>query len=162
MARKKKIVDQSLVQEARAQSCWALARSYSCAGSRLLELQTPEFFIPTIYLLAHAIELYLKAYLIAQGKSDHQLRKIGHDLIACIRECNELGVKSHLSLSWLELLQIARVNSYYKAKELEYFASTVKRFGSVAQMAKISRKVERGLFNPITTKSFAAFSAKAT
>ena len=39
----------------------------------------------------HAIECGLKAFLLLRGKTDEDLRKIGHDLEWAWAECNQLG-----------------------------------------------------------------------
>ncbi len=151
-----------LSPEEQAQCCWALANSYSAAASRLVEDGSAETFLPTVFLLLHALELHLKAFLFSQGMSDKQLRKIGHDLLACLRACKERGFASHVELSWLQQMQVARVNVYYKEKELEYFVPQGKRFGGVERLSQTVHRVARGIFNPITEKSFRALSRQAT
>ncbi|MBK6862481.1 MAG: hypothetical protein IPG91_02405 [Ideonella sp.] len=87
-----------------------------------------------MFLLLHALELHLKAFLISQGMSDTQLRSVGHDLLACLRACKERGLASHVAIAWVDLLQIARLNVYYRRKELEYFVPKAKNFGSVDRL----------------------------
>lgn len=147
--------------EEHAQSCWALANSYFAAASRLLEEHVAETFLPSLFLLSHALELHLKSYLLSQGMSDRQLRSIGHDLLACLRACDEREFATHAALSWVELMQVARVNKYYKEKELEYFVPKAKRFGSVERLAETVDRVARAVANPITANSFNALSQQA-
>ncbi len=148
--------------EQQAQCCWALANSYYAAASRLLEADGgAETFMPALFLLLHALELHLKAFLFSQGSADKELRAISHDLLACLRACHECGFRKHVSLSWREHMQIARVNRYYKSKELEYFVPRAKSFGSIEKLAGVVGRVSRGVFNPITEKTFRAL-AQAT
>lgn len=48
--------------------------------------------IPAYFLLTHAIELTLKAYLRGAGLSVRQLQGVGHDLDALLAKANELGL----------------------------------------------------------------------
>lgn len=147
--------------EQHAQCCWALANSYYAAAARLLETGGGETFMPSLFLLLHALELHLKAFLFSQGMNDKQLRAFSHDLLACLRACHERGFSKHVNLSWREHMQIARVNRYYKSKELEYFVPRAKSFGSVENLSGAVDRVSKGVFNPITENTFRAL-AQAT
>lgn len=48
--------------------------------------------IPAYFLLTHAIELTLKAYLRGAGLAVRQLQGVGHDLDALLAKANELGL----------------------------------------------------------------------
>lgn len=152
----------SLRPEEQAQCCWSLANSYFAAASQLLQTHAAETFRPSLFLLLHALELHLKAFLLSQGMTDKQLRNIGHNLLACLRACNERGFAAHAALSWVEQLQIVRINVYYKEKELEYFVPRAKSFGSVERLAKTVDRVAKAVFNPVTAESFRSLSQKAT
>jgi hypothetical protein len=135
----------------RAQSCWALACSYNEAFRRLYDSEnSAQTYLPSIFLLLHSLELFLKSYLIARGYSEKQLRAIGHDLIMALR----LGFQNELStfvrFSWIELLNLARINRYYNKKELEYFFSKNKNFGQTDQFAEIVERISRGVYGSIT------------
>lgn len=146
-----------LAPEEQAQSCWALANSYSTSSLRLQAAENSgQTFMPSMFLLLHALELHLKSYLIARGHTDQQLRAIGHDLTKGLRACFQNDLASHVQFSWRELIQIARINKYYKSKELEYFVPRAKNFGNVERLAEIVDRVSRGIFNPITEGSFRA------
>lgn len=151
-----------LRSEEQAQCCWALANGYLAAASQLLKAHSAETLLPSLFLLLHALELHLKAFLFSQGMSEKQLRAIGHDLLACLRACNERGFTSHIALSWVEQLQIVRLNLYYREKELEYFVPRAKRFGSVERLRKVVERVAKAVFNPVTAESFRALSKSET
>ena len=148
-----------LRREAHAQCCWALANSYMAAASHLLETHTAETFMPSMFLLLHALELHLKSFLIAQGHSEKQLRDIGHDLVACLRDCNTHGIRSYVSISWIDQLQIARLNVYYRDKELEYFAPKPKSFGNVDRLRNTINQVAKAVVNAIIAETFRSFSS---
>lgn len=46
---------------------------------------------PVMTLCAHSIELSLKAVLLDHGEDEKSVRKLGHNLIACLDKCVELG-----------------------------------------------------------------------
>lgn len=144
-----------------SQCCWALANSYYAAARRLLDAGVAETFMPSVFLLLHSFELHLKAFLVCQGMTDKQLRTLSHDLLACFRACQDHGLSKHVRLAWGEQMQIARVNRYYKNKELEYFLPRAKSFGSVEALSSVVLRVSRGIFNPITANAFHALSKEA-
>lgn len=148
---------EQLTPEQQAQSCWALANSYSESSLRLQTAEnSAQTFMPSMFLLLHALELHLKSYLIARGHTDKQLRAIGHDLTKGLRACFQNDLASHVQFSWRELIQIARINKYYMCKELEYFVPKAKNFGNIERLAEVVDRVSRGIFNPITEGSFRA------
>lgn len=144
-----------------AQCCWALANSYYTAAKRLLDAGVGETFMPAVFLLLHGFELHLKAFLVCQGMNDRQLRALSHDLLACLRACQDRGLSKHVRLAWGEQMQIARLNRYYKNKELEYFVPRAKCFGSVQALSNVVLRVSGGIFNKITASTFCALSKEA-
>lgn len=144
----------------RAQCIWALANSFSSAATQLLQNSTGYVNVPTLFLLGHALELHLKAFLASQGMSDKELKRrdIGHDLIACLRACRDRGLFRYVFFSKSQVRQIARVNLYYKRKHLEYFVATEKRFGSIEEFQLIVGHISKTIFNPITEQDFRALS----
>ncbi len=148
---------EQLTPEHQAQSGWALANSYSKSSLCLQAAEnSAQTFMPSMFLLVHALELHLKSYLLARGHTSKQLRAIGHDLTKGLRACFQNDLALHVQFSWQELIQIARINKYYKSKELEYFVPRAKNFGNVERLAEVVDRVSRGIFNPITEGSFRA------
>lgn len=145
-----------------AQCCWALANSYCAAATQLLQAGVAGTLMPSLFLVLHAFELHLKAFLFSQGMNDRQLRTINHDLVACLRSCNERNFSKYVVLSWRDQMQIARVNNYYKHKELEYFVPRAKSFGSIENLVGVVAQVSKGVFNPITEYAFRSFSKDAS
>jgi hypothetical protein len=91
-----------LPAEEHAHCCWALGNSYRSAALKLLESDEAGTLVPSMFLLLHAFELHLKAFLFSQGMEDRKLRKISHDLVVCLRECKERKFSKFVALSWLD------------------------------------------------------------
>lgn len=150
-----------LPAEEHAQCCWALGNSYCAAATQLLQTGVAGTLIPSLFLVLHAFELHLKSFLYSQGMDDRQLRAISHDLVACLRACSERNFSKYVALSWRDQMQIARVNRYYKHKELEYFVPRAKSFGSIENLVGVVVQVSKGIFNPITEGTFRSLSKEA-
>ena len=140
-----------------------MANGYLTAASKLLANSSGQTFLPALFLLAHALELHFKAYLISRGVSETRLRsrELGHDLVACFREGKVHGICTYLALSKEQVYQLVRVSRYYQGKQLEYFAPASKRFGSVEAFRVIVEQVSKAVFNPIAEGDFRALSSKA-
>jgi hypothetical protein len=69
------------------------ARSYLIAARRLAAGDLRGVLRPTYFLLGHALELAIKAFLAAKDVSDDELeRKIGHDLKRAYRKALKCGL----------------------------------------------------------------------
>lgn len=83
---------------------------------------------PTYYLLGHAIELALKAMLLADGVSLDDLKnKYGHNLMRCARSVMERG-EPFAGIIQGKLDEIELLNVYYQAKEFEYWVTGFKTY----------------------------------
>ncbi|WP_143523925.1 hypothetical protein [Rhizobium rhizosphaerae] len=71
---------------------------------------------PTRYLYYHCIELYMKAALISAGKTEAQLRSLGHGFVKLAKACNEqgLGLNDDDDLKILALIDTE--NNYIKSR----------------------------------------------
>jgi hypothetical protein len=67
------------------------AEAYLAAARRLDEHAGQ--FSPKYFLLCHAIELALKAYILARGGTEKETKKIRHDLIAAWFRAVDLGIQ---------------------------------------------------------------------
>jgi hypothetical protein len=82
---------------------------------------TPIPLVPVpLYLLGHAIELELKAYLSAEGIGERELRDIGHDLALVLKRARDAGLDALLTLSAAEEKALEMIAPFYGEKELEY------------------------------------------
>lgn len=144
----------------RAPSFWALARSYLAAADVLMEQGRTDTYLPSIFLLCHALELGLKSYLLSVGFCDSQLRGIGHDLVKCLSEAEARGLTGHLRFSPSERDDLSRINEYYEGKELEYAFGTAKTFPSVEQLRATVDRALTSIFNPLTEDVFREMAKK--
>lgn len=75
------------------------------------------------YLLGHALELYLKAYLLHSGFRTTKLKQeFGHSLKALLREAEIEGLGAHLHITAELRDDLARLNKVYISKALQYFS----------------------------------------
>ena len=72
------------------------------------------------YLLGHVIELGLKAYLCAEGRTHAQLKGLGHNLRACLDAAKAAGLGAVIQVSADDEAAIDLLNEMYWRKELEY------------------------------------------
>lgn len=65
----------------------AVRAAQGLTGPEIVALQ-----MPINFLFGHACELALKALLLAKGHAEAELKRVGHDLLACISACRAEGV----------------------------------------------------------------------
>lgn len=157
---KRSAIEDSAVSQERAPSFWALARSYLSAADVLMEQGRTDTYLPSIFLLCHALELGLKSYLLSVGASESQLRGIGHNLVACLSEVEARGLSKHFLFSPTERDDLSRINEYYERKELEYASGTAKTFPSVEQLRATVNRALTSIFNPLTEDVFREMAKK--
>ena len=140
-------------------SFWALARSYLAAADRLLVERTSEVYLPAAYLLCHALELALKAYLLHAGVSVRLLKeKYRHDLKACLAAAEQEGLGRYLTLSAEEHEDIKQINEYYARKELEYAFGKEMTFPPIERLRSTVDRSLTAIFNPLTEDVFRGMS----
>lgn len=143
-----------LAREAQAQSTFALGHSYALAAEALMKQTEVYVQQPTLLLVLHSLELYLKSFLILQGATERELRNLGHDLVACMRACKQHGLPKHVVLRRTDVAQIVRLSRFYSAKELEYFVPRAKRFGSIEQVAYTVGTVAKAILGVVHHESW--------
>ena len=99
------------------------------------------------YLLAHGIELQLKAFLLTKNYSVETLRsrKFGHDLVKLLNESKKNDFLSVVELSEYEKELIELINVSYKAKELEYFLAGSSSYPVYSELVELAEKISRSL-----------------
>lgn len=102
---------------------------------------------PAYFLVGHAIELALKAFLLGRGMTIDILRsrKYGHNLDALLSEARRRKLGTFVKLSNAELQAIVVLNQCYSAKEFEYSATGVRRLPHYADIYAIADRLTRGL-----------------
>ncbi len=76
------------------------------------------------YLIGHALELFLKAYLFHRGMTASTLKKrdFGHNLKRLLDECVRCRLTDHFRVSLRLQSDIAVFTDIYASKKLEYFS----------------------------------------
>lgn len=107
---------------------------------------------PVMYLIAHSMELSLKAFLLYEGidlKDLKNQRKYGHNLINCIKKAKELGLEEIVKVDDLEIAALEILNNLYSAKELNYIVTGYKRYPVFGPLETLSKKLLIGIGNKI-------------
>jgi len=99
---------------------WARAQDLLDA-SVLLQREAGRFSFIAAHLSCSSIEVALKAYLLARGCSADHVRKLGHDLQACVIESFVHGIDNVVALTKAERDLLLRVNDYYADRRFMYF-----------------------------------------
>jgi hypothetical protein len=75
------------------------------------------------YLLGHALELYMKLFLLNAGARVSELQdEYGHNLNKLLRECEARGLGERTHISPALRLDLQSFNRLYQNKALEYFS----------------------------------------
>src|SRR3972149_10301169 len=108
---------------------WTQAKSFASAADFLIgNGWKGPFDHPIYYLLGHAIELALKSFLRAKGKSLDELKgeRLRHDLSAALKQAEALDLRAYVALRPDQEAAIQILSSYYKDKEIEYIVTGFK------------------------------------
>lgn len=86
--------------------------------------------VPIMYLVGHAIELSLKAYLASKGVplDDLASRTYGHDLEACFNKAVQLNLNTIVTFENDEIEGMKVLNALYCTKQLNYIVNGTKLF----------------------------------
>ena len=74
------------------------------------------------YLLGHALELYLKVYLLQSGGTTELKKKYGHNLNRIMEAALARQLDKHLHISPELRQDLTQLNAVYSSKALEYFS----------------------------------------
>lgn len=96
---------------------------------------------PVMFLIAHATELALKAYLRWKGVDLEGLKRVGHNLEACWAAAREHGVTEHITLSDEELGILGLISDLHSSTELRYIQTGYKQFPVFGPLQQMSDKV---------------------
>jgi hypothetical protein len=76
-----------------ANQFWIDAKAYVEAADILIKSAAPSISTPIYFLLGHALELTLKAYLLAKGENADYFFEIKHDLVKAHARASQLGLQ---------------------------------------------------------------------
>ncbi|MGY8681489.1 hypothetical protein Q2941_27420 [Bradyrhizobium sp. UFLA05-153] len=103
----------------------AIATDRAIGGMDGYELHAP---IPVNYLIGHAIELALKAYLLQNGVDLAGIRRIGHQLCVAYDEARKLGLDDHFKPENGDVSPLQVLDALYSDKQFEYIETGFKTF----------------------------------
>jgi hypothetical protein len=103
--------------------------------------------IPVMYLVGHAIELSLKAYLSYNGISLEDLarKNYGHNLVACYDKACELGLLDILDVEPVDSEVLKVLNELYCTKQLNYIVTGPKTFPVFGPLHDFSERLLRAV-----------------
>jgi len=89
------------------------------------------------YLLGHALELYLKAYLLKQGVPLKKLKRspFGHNIAKLLAEAQKRGFDNHFKITPMLKDDLDSFSSHYLGKQYEYFPLLAWTFGKMSPPA---------------------------
>ena len=77
------------------------------------DLTAPE---PVMTLCAHSIELSIKAFLLDNCVSEDEVKKLGHNLVACWDRCVECGADAN----YIDVAMLKTISDTHKSGRLRY------------------------------------------
>jgi hypothetical protein len=112
--------------------------------------------MPTYYLLGHATEVALKAFLLAHREDLENLKnRYGHDIAKSAKSVVEAKHSAVSPLVEEHLPEIVRLNFYYRAKEFEYRVTGAKSFPPIERLIGFLQAVIP-LIEPVAYKAYPA------
>ncbi|KAB2839070.1 MAG: hypothetical protein F9K47_16735 [Burkholderiales bacterium] len=110
------------------------------------------------YLLGHAIELYLKAFLLRAGMASSLLkskRKYGHDLNALLTEAKSRGIGEFVRISPQMIEDLSKLNALYP-ETLRYFSLfhllTQPSIPPLSRLWRLAKALSKGLHHYVAIK----------
>jgi len=96
---------------------------------------------PVMFLIAHAIELALKAYLRNRGATLAEIKGIGHNLLDCWQESVEKGIEEFVKLSEEDVGVLELISDLHSSTELRYIQTGFKQFPVFGLLESLARKI---------------------
>ena len=103
------------------------------------------------YMLGHALELFLKSYLMKRGYSVKQLksRHFSHNLARLLEESIDNGLENNIRISDSLRNEIVDFSDLYATKKFEYFPIMIWIFGrrkpETARILRFARQLNQKL-----------------
>ncbi len=96
---------------------------------------------PVMFLVAHSIELALKAYLRDRGLSLDELRERGHRLDECWKLAIEHGVEDLVQLTQDDVGVLKTINDLHASTQLRYIQTGFTQFPVFGPLQELARKL---------------------
>lgn len=118
-------------------------------ASVLLSTTSGRFSFVAADLACHAIELFLKAFLLARGYSIRRVKNLGHSLQKMLIETNACGLESVVDLVRGERDLLLAINEDYMAGNFGYFdlhsALVAPKNPDLEVLPLIAKKLQEGV-----------------
>ena len=121
------------------------ATKFLRAAKREAHAEPQDVSMPAYFLVARAIELSLKTYLLTLGRDRKALRRISHDLGRALDEALAAGLRGVTSFSPAEEQYVRWINEYCWRKELEYPTTGFYSFPPIAMLTDFTERLLRDL-----------------
>ncbi len=102
---------------------------------------------PVMFLVAHSMELALKAYMRNAGLTVADIRKLGHDLDACFRIAVAMGFGRQVTLTREEEALLKLISDLHASTEFRYIQTGSKKLPVFGPMAELAKKILRPVCN---------------
>ena len=96
---------------------------------------------PVMFLVAHSIELALKAYLLDCGLTLEKVTSIGHNLITCWSEADKRDLGQHVSLTGVDFEVLNLINTLHVSTELRYIRAGYKEVPAFGPLQTLAEKL---------------------
>lgn len=100
---------------------------------------------PVMFLVAHSMELALKAYLLYSGMPLKQVVALGHDLIVAWQYALDNNVTVHIELTEEDIDILKLINSLHISTELRYIKIGFKQFPIFGPLQHVAEKILNGV-----------------
>jgi hypothetical protein len=124
----------------------AIATDRAIGDSPGYEITAPT---PVNYLMGHAIELGLKAYLLHTGHSLADLHTIGHRLCVAYSKARVAGLDAHFQPRPEEASVLDTLDALYSDKQFEYIETGLKTFPVFGPLKHFARELLLGVTRAI-------------
>lgn len=118
--------------------------------------------IPAYFLMAHGIELTLKAFLQHKGVTVKELRSYSHNLDACYRKAKELGLHTVFKITPNDTKAMTLLMELNKDMGLRYIRTGLKEFPSWAIVEPFAVRLHQSVAPLVGYKTFSIAYAAAT
>jgi len=94
-----------------------------------------------MFLVAHSIELALKAYLLFKGQSIINIKNLSHRLDDCWATATKQDIESHVKLTEDEMEVLKLISNLHASTELRYIKSGFKNFPVFGPLQNLAEKL---------------------
>lgn len=122
---------------------WRYAKEFAEAANSIAQLDPTS--IPAYYLVCHAIELALKAFLRGSGASLSVLKRLGHDLPLLFEKAIRNSLDAHCKLTAEHQRAVTLANRYYRTKEFEYITTGYKSLPKIDILQEAATRLVKEL-----------------